>query len=166
MIQYKCNKCGADMESPDGMIGKVETCPACQRRMKVNHPAVVAEEERLKQEAIANMPEEEFFCAVAGVTKEGRQRVVTTCAEGEQVFLNREPDNPYDEYAIAVYVARRGLLGGTKYKQVGYIPSEEAEEIADWMDKGYMAVGIIRYVVGGDAGKSVGLRVRVEIHRP
>jgi len=165
MIHYKCNKCGAEMESPDSMIGKMETCPACKRRMKVKDPAVVAEEERRKQEPLKNEPKEEFFCSVAGVTKGGRQQVVGTCVEGEPVFLNREPDNPYDKDAVAVYVERKGLLGGPKYKQVGYIPAEDASDIAYWMDKGYMALGIIRYVVGGEGRESVGLRIAVEIHR-
>jgi len=49
MIRYKCNKCGAEMESPDSMIGKMETCPGCRRRMKVKDPAVVAEEEQRKR---------------------------------------------------------------------------------------------------------------------
>ncbi len=164
MFKYKCNKCGAEMESPDCMLGKMENCPKCKRRMKVKDPAVVAEEERQKKEYLENFPEE-FFCKVIGVTKEGRQRIVRTCKIDEPVFLHREPDNPYDKDAIAVYVERKGILGGTKYKQVGYIPHEEAVDVASWMDKGYMALAYIKYVVGGEQGKSFGLRIIIEIRR-
>ena len=165
MIEYKCNKCGADMESPDSMIGRMETCPSCGRRMKVKAPVAAAEEEKRKKEGLASMPAEEFFCEVAGVTYEGRQRVVRTCREGEPVFLHREPNNPYDENAVAVYVERKSLLGKTRYAQVGYVPAEDASELAYWIDKGYTALGIIRYVVGGDSGKPTGLRIVIEIHR-
>ena len=55
MIHYKCNKCGVDMESPDSLIGKMETCPACRRRMKVKDPAVVAAKGRRTQRAAASL---------------------------------------------------------------------------------------------------------------
>ncbi len=165
MISYECNKCGADMESPDGMIGKMETCPVCNRRMKVKDPAVIAEEAILREQAMANAPMDDFFCSVAGVTKEGRQRIVKTCKENEPAFLRREPDNPYGDNAIAVYVERKGLFGRTKHEQVGYVPSDDAPEIAYWMDKGHAALARIRYVVGGDNGKPFGLRIEVEIQR-
>ena len=158
MIRYKCNKCGAAMESPDSMIGKMETCPACNRRMKVLDPVVVKERDRLRQ-----MQSTTFVCAVSGVSKDGRQEIVANCEEGEPIFLQREPDNRYDRNAIAVYVERKSFFGRRKYLQVGYIPEEDAEEIAEAMDSGSLAGGAILYVVGGQEGKYYGLRIVVAI---
>lgn len=31
MIRYRCEKCGADLESPVSMAGKTDTCPACKQ---------------------------------------------------------------------------------------------------------------------------------------
>lgn len=35
MYCYKCDKCGADMESPESMLGEDEICPECEARVTV-----------------------------------------------------------------------------------------------------------------------------------
>ena len=35
MIRYKCNKCGANLETDDTLSGQMETCPACQESQTV-----------------------------------------------------------------------------------------------------------------------------------
>eukprot|EP00466_Bigelowiella_natans_P018819 jgi/Bigna1/81207/fgenesh1_pg.78_\ len=55
----------------------------------------------------------EYF-TVAGVTFEGRQRIVKALQPRQIVRLEREPTNPYDPDAIAVRT-----LNGT---QIGYVP--------------------------------------------
>lgn len=30
MIHYKCDQCGAEMQSPDSLAGQVERCPECE----------------------------------------------------------------------------------------------------------------------------------------
>lgn len=66
------------MESPDSMIGKMEVCPVCNRRMKVKNPVVIAEEERRKQQAtekdIANL-RQLGFDVPDDLTKEESQRL-------------------------------------------------------------------------------------------
>jgi len=35
MIQYQCRRCRGAMESPDGLVGTVETCPSCGESVQV-----------------------------------------------------------------------------------------------------------------------------------
>jgi len=35
MIRYKCGRCGAGMESPDGLAGQHEQCPKCGASVRV-----------------------------------------------------------------------------------------------------------------------------------
>ena len=46
---------------------------------------------------------------------------------GDQLQLSREPDNPYDENAVAIY---RGSI------KLGYLPRVENTAVARMMDKG------------------------------
>jgi len=74
-----------------------------------------------------------FFTKVAGVTFEGRQRIVARCSQGELLTLVREPNNRHDKGAIKVM-----RLNG---EQLGYIPSHvsrggDSSGLADRMDRG------------------------------
>ena len=72
--------------------------------------------------------------------------------EGDMVALIREPDNPYDEYAIRIetadsklisYYPSEGLLpddGST----LGYIPRINNKIIARLMDAGKLLYGVVR----------------------
>jgi hypothetical protein len=162
MIRYKCNKCGADLESPDSMIGKMETCPACHRRMKVKDPAAVAEQDRRRKWAARI---QDYYFAVAGVTKEGRQTLVKRCSEGDVVHLVGEPGNAHDANAVAVCRERDGA-----YYQLEYVPRDDAKEIAPLLDQGWAAEAEVRRVVsgGGVLGlmKTHGLRVAAAVIPP
>lgn len=46
--------------------------------------------------------------------------VVRSVIKGEQVFLEREPENEYDHYAVAVFVERDG-----EKQRIGYVPKKE-----------------------------------------
>lgn len=50
------------------------------------------------------------------------------CLPGEPVELRPEPNNPADEWAVAVYSAR-GV-------QLGYVPSQRAPLVRKWMAEG------------------------------
>ncbi len=148
MIPFKCNHCGAALESPASMMGKMETCPECKRKTKVKDPTGAHrwDGDRL-----------EWLVHVAGVTMEGRQAVVKTCKEDEPVHLVREANNPHDSNAVALCVRRGGL------KKIGYVPREDAQGIAFCIDNGYeFGESIIRYVRGGEAGLNVGLHVLIK----
>jgi hypothetical protein len=97
-----------------------------------------------------------FKTKVAGVTHQNpngtdRQKILAKCDTGEIVRLVREPDNPYNEYAIAVF-RKSG-------EQIGYIAQHVAKEhpalhgLADDMDDGYDVAALIVDLVGGSKRK-------------
>lgn len=73
--------------------------------------------------------------------------------EGDMVALIREPDNPYDEYAIRIetvdseligYIPSEKLAMETGYK-LGYVPRLNNKIIARLMDAGKLIYGRIRH---------------------
>lgn len=91
---------------------------------------------------------------VVGVTYEGRQKVVSQLSLGEQVSLRREPNNPYDRYAISV---DRG-----NGQQIGYISKGEAAMWAPLLDaRGGVLPATVTFLVGGSSDLSyLGVRIR------
>src|SRR5687767_8754864 len=76
---------------------------------------------------------------LAGTGFEGRQRLIRSyCRDGNPVVLTREPHNPHDPNAVAVYieVPRIGALPGSSPKQIGYIKASTAKSLAKVMDSG------------------------------
>ena len=74
-----------------------------------------------------------FFTKIAGVTHEGRQRVVAGCRVGERLLLVRDPSNDFDSGAIKVM-----RLNG---EQLGFIPAhvsrgDDPSGLALRMDRG------------------------------
>ena len=67
-----------------------------------------------------------FHTKVVGVTYNNRQKAIRSLQEGDEIFLVREPSNPYDENAILVVSRKRG--------DIGHIPRELAAQIAPLMD--------------------------------
>lgn len=63
---------------------------------------------------------------VAGVDYKKRQSVVKNLRANEQVYLRREPYNPYDSFAIRVETGEG--------RQIGYIPKDVARAIAPYLD--------------------------------
>lgn len=72
--------------------------------------------------------------------------------------LVREPDNPYDKNAIAVY----GLLWGRRVGQVGHLPREAAAMLAPLMDAG-MEAQAVQYAIYGGIGQGYSLGVKLKI---
>lgn len=85
-----------------------------------------------------------------------RQAELKRCKPGERIELRREPDNPHDADAVAVYSAR-GV-------QVGYIASAHAEWIGGQIDRGKPTQAIVECVKGGGKGEKLGLVIRVNYH--
>jgi hypothetical protein len=74
-----------------------------------------------------------FFTKIAGVTHEGRQRVIARCSVGERLLLVRDPNNDFDTGAIKVM-----RLNG---EQLGFIPAhvsrgDDPSGLALRMDRG------------------------------
>ena len=84
---------------------------------------------------------------VAGTSR--RQKWVWHLEKDTPVYLEREPENPYDPNAIAVY-AEIPYHGD---KQIGYVPREIAADIAPYIDEGYIPTARIIALFGGEPGK-------------
>lgn len=98
-----------------------------------------------------------FFTTVAGVTFEGRQRIVARCSVGERLILVREPENPHDNGAIKVM-----RLNG---EQLGFIPAHvsrggDSSGLAYRMDRGDEYQCRISDLTGGGS-KSLGVNIEI-----
>jgi len=76
--------------------------------------------------------EQSFRTMIAGVTKQNadgtdRQALIKALRPGEELRLVREPNNPYDRYAVAVF-----RVSG---EQLGYVPAGD-RRLADHIDMG------------------------------
>ena len=98
-----------------------------------------------------------FFTKIAGVTFEGRQRVIACCSEGEPLILVRDPHNRHDKGAIKVM-----RLNG---EQLGFIPAhvsrgDDPSGLAVCMDRGDKYYCRISSLTGGG---DLSLGVNIEI---
>ena len=109
-----------------------------------------------------------FHTKVAGVTASNyngisRQAYIAKfCHPGTSVALKREPDNPHDPNAVAVFVTARALIFFSGPVQIGYLGADLAPEIARHMDKGGLVTAVVSDVTGG-AGKKRSLGVNLQI---
>ena len=99
-----------------------------------------------------------FFTTVAGVTFEGRQRIVARCSEGERLQLVRDPNNRHDNGAIKVV-----RLNG---EQVGFVPAQvsrggDSSGLASQMDRGAEYQCRIKNITGGRPGESLGINIEI-----
>lgn len=88
---------------------------------------------------------------VAGVSHRADALQKDAFAPGSELKLVREPDNPHDENAVAVFDAE-------ERHQVGYVPAEEAPRIARRLDAGEDLRCFSMFEVL-DGGERVALRV-------
>jgi single-stranded-DNA-specific exonuclease len=84
----------------------------------------------------------QFHTKLVGVSYEGRQDTIAGLKLGEELMLERQPQNPYDPNAIAV---RYGAL------QLGFIRKEIAKHIAPHIDAGARYRARIESLTGGGA---------------
>jgi hypothetical protein len=100
-----------------------------------------------------------FHSKVAGVSElnsdgSNRQKYINAFARSATpLILKREPNNPYDSNAVAVWLKARALLFFTSDVQIGYLSAEVAGEIARYLDKGGTVSATITEVTGGGRGK-------------
>lgn len=101
-----------------------------------------AAEEREREEAQRNRPIASFDFMVAGVLYEGRaSRVHRECSVGDEVFLAREPTNPYSRNAILVLL-RNG-------HEIGHVPEADASRLAPLLDEGGLQSAEIKKILPG-----------------
>lgn len=102
---------------------------------------------------------EQFFCAVVGESFDNddgtsRQDIIKKHGKpGIQVHLEREPDNPHDGAAIAVYLADQ---------QIGYLKGEVAARHAPKIDTGRYALYAEISSVNGGTKKKPNIGVTLE----
>jgi single-stranded-DNA-specific exonuclease len=99
----------------------------------------------------------EFNTKLVGVSFEGRQDMVAGLAAGDPLELKRQPENPKDSNAVAVFF---GTL------QVGFIRAAIAQRIAPNIDGGDRYEAVVSGVTGGGEGRHVGVNIRVRRRRP
>ena len=85
-----------------------------------------------------------FSINVVGVTHKNsdgsdRQSILAKCKIGEPIKIVREPDNPFDKSAVALF-RKNG-------EQIGYLP--KGDRLSDHIDKGGMVKAKILKITGG-----------------
>jgi len=80
---------------------------------------------------------------VRGVTFENRQENIAKLSGNEPIKIVPEPENPYDENALAVHVAYAGEIF-----HIGYVPKENAALLAPFLE-GEALTGQIWRMTGG-----------------
>lgn len=96
---------------------------------------------------------ESFHTKLAGVSFEGRQEVVARLAPDDPLRLERQPDNPHDPCACALFDS----VGD----QVGFLNRRLAAVLAPAIDAGAAYDVAVADVTGGQDGASLGVNVVV-----
>ena len=91
---------------------------------------------------------------IAGTSyRENIEELYSRLNEGDLLTLIREPENPYDEYAIRIDVDADGIPGyiptedypADKSRMLGYIPRAFNKVFARLMDAGKLLYGVVRH---------------------
>lgn len=88
-----------------------------------------------------------IYCRVVGVTFEGRQSIIEEMIAGQQIMLKPEPENEFDQNAIAVYCCYPEHPDFVPEK-IGYIPRDRAKEIGSKIKKDGV-LGTVDEITGG-----------------
>ncbi len=111
-------------------------------------------DEILAREEYAGIEEApSFHTKLAGVTFEGRQEVLARLAPGAPLRLERQPDNPYDSAACALFDPHGA--------QVGFLNRRLAAALAPAIDAGVEYDVEVADVTGGEDGRTLGVNVIV-----
>jgi single-stranded-DNA-specific exonuclease len=106
---------------------------------------------REEYSGIAEAPS--FHTKLAGVTFEGRQDTLERVSAGTPLRLVRQPDNPYDANACALFDPHGD--------QVGFLNRRLAAALAPSIDAGVDYDVEVTEVTGGEDGRSLGVNVLV-----
>ena len=90
-----------------------------------------------------------------------RQLELAECRPGDLLELVRQPDNPHDPLAVAIFTASDTC--------VGYLGRDRAAWIAPKIDRGYLVSAIVERVKGinlPDATLGLVLRVNLDGEQP
>ena len=110
----------------------------------------------------------EFHSKIVGVTaknSDGTNRqdyIKKYCKPSKELILHREPDNPYDSNAIAVFIKTKMLFFINTAFQIGYINSDIASELSKHMEKGGKVIATVKNITGGTGEKSYGVNILIQ----
>lgn len=94
-----------------------------------------------------------FFSNIAGVSQDpNRQQAVGAVVPGEWLSLRPEPDNAYDENAIALY-RQNG-------QQLGYLSADVATDVSELIDWGY-TFHVMAVAVTGHDKATLGCNIQI-----
>ena len=102
----------------------------------------------------------QFHTKIVGVTHENRQSLISDLycagklAPETKLVLRREPNNPYDVFAVAV-LTKDG-------QQLGYVSKEIAKDMSVGMYIGIEYQAYVTSVTGGNDGWNYGINLRIE----
>ena len=97
---------------------------------------------------------ESFHTKLAGVTFEGRQDAVADLEPGKPLRLERQPGNPHDPNACALFEPDG--------RHIGFFNRRLAAVLAPLLDDGLDLDVTVTDITGGEEGRSLGVNVLVE----
>ena len=100
------------------------------------------------------MKEVNYHSKIVGTTFENRQDILAHLEGSESLRVRREPENQYDQRAVAVDVNIKG-----KWYPVGYIAKDKNKDIAEALDAGREVEIKISEVTGGDKDKNLDMNI-------
>jgi hypothetical protein len=109
-----------------------------------------------------------FHGKIAGVTKcnddgTNRQSIISRYVKpGMELIVRREPDNPYDDNAIALWVKTRTLGFFEAERQIGFMQVHNAYDLAPYLDQGGWVRVTVKDVTGGGFDKYYGVNIFIE----
>jgi len=81
---------------------------------------------------------------IAGTGFDGRDEIIREhCRDGARLRFKREPSNPYDEYAVAVWMETPGFFG-TRWKEIGFVKASRNKKLARKLDAGEEIIGRVK----------------------
>lgn len=95
----------------------------------------------------------EFYMKVAGVTFNGRQRIVARLQSGQELMFVPDPTNPYDDHAVKVCT----LCG----EQIGFVAKEHNHQIFCNLINKNASYKVYANPTGGGMGSNYGCNIRV-----
>jgi hypothetical protein len=111
-----------------------------------------------------------FHSKVAGTTRQNddgtdRQKIIRDNLQpGTELIHKREPDNPYDEWAISLWVKTRTLGIFETERQIGYLNTSIACDLGPYLDQGGWLRVTVSEVTGG-SGRNYGVNIFIEDRR-
>lgn len=96
----------------------------------------------------------EFYSKIVGTTFCDGQKEIKELERGDDLILNREDNNPYDENAVAVY---------TDYLvKLGYLPKETAKGLRQQVKYWENVSAVVAEITGG-RDKNFGCNIFIRI---